>query len=214
LISYLFIVVIPEWLDDLHQQHPSDRPMVQTIGSQQTSLPLHVPTPAELNEDGSYESAYGLICQSIQEDLEMANDLQKYNSYERSVLRKTGVKLPRYCGCINLPYHAVSWCYEIFDKLNFVAGCHGSNEEIDLEFLTAAERLVKEKVDEMPKDKYERPILIIPKPVVVASIKFYEFTKRSCIELFSSNDIDRFAVNRLVKNAAVREAAQQMRTNK
>jgi hypothetical protein len=184
--------------------------MVQTIGGPQTSFPLHVPTPTELDEDGSYMSAYGLICRSIFEDVKMANDSKSLTMYERSVLRKTGVKLPRYCGCVNLLYHAVSWCYEIFDKLNFVAGCHGSNEEMDVGFLTAAEQLVKEKVDEMPKDKYGRPILMISKPIVVASIKLYEFTKRSCMEFFSSNNIDQFAANRLVKNAAVREIAQEM----
>jgi hypothetical protein len=116
--------------------------MVQVIDGEQASLPIYIPTSAELDEDGSYVSAYGLICRSIQDDFKL---------YVRTLLRKTGVKLPRYCACMNLLYYAISWCYEIFDKINFIAGLHVSNQELDVEFLLAAEKLVKQNIEQMPK---------------------------------------------------------------
>jgi hypothetical protein len=188
--------------------------MVQVIDGKQTSLPVYIPTSAELNENDTYVSAYGLICQSIRDDINMANDFKDLKLYVRTLLRKTGVKLPRYCGCMNLLYYAISWCYEIFEKINFVAGLHLSNQELDAEFLITAEKLVKQKIEQMPKNSQMQPILIIPKSVVVAAIKLYDFTKRSCIEFFSCDGIERFATERLVKNAVVREKAQQLAINK
>jgi hypothetical protein len=188
--------------------------MVQVINGEETSLPVYVPTSAELEEDGTYVSAYGLICRSIQNDLKMANDFTDLKLYVRTLLRKTGVKLPRYCACMNLLYHAISWCYEIFDKIDFVAGLHVGNRELDKEFLIAAEDLVKQKIEQMPKDSQDQPILIITKSVVVAATKLYEFTKQSCVEFFSCNGIERFATERLVKNAIVKETAQELQINK
>jgi len=89
-----------------------------------------------------------------------------------------------------------------------------SNQEVDVEFLIAAEELVKQKTERMPKDSQEQPILIIPKSVVVASIKLYKFTKWSCVEFFSCNSIERFASEQFVKNALVKETAQQLGINK
>ncbi len=188
--------------------------MVQVIDGEETSLHIYVPTSAELEEDGSYVSAYGLICRSIQNDLKMANDCTDLKLYVRTLLRKTGVKLPRYCACMNLLYYAISWCYEIFDKIDFVAGLHLANRELDMEFLIAAEELVKQKIEQMPKNSQEQPILIIPKSVVIAATKLYEFTKQSCIDFFSCNGIERFATERLVKNDLVKETAEELKMNK
>jgi len=52
---------------------------------------------------------------------------------------------------MNLLYYAISWCYEILDKINFIAGLHVSNQELDVEFLVAAEELVKQNIEQMPK---------------------------------------------------------------
>jgi hypothetical protein len=188
--------------------------MVQLIDNEQTSLPAYIPTSAELDEDGSYVSACGLICQFIQDDLNTANNYPDIKLYVRTLLRKTGVKLPRYCACMNLLYYSISWCYEIFDKINFVAGLHMSSQELDMEFLIAAEELVKRKTEQMPKDSQEQPILIIPKSVVIAGIKLYNFTKRSSIEFFSCNGIERFATERSAKNAFVKATAQELGINK
>ncbi len=206
MISYVFIVIVPEWLEDLHGLHKTNHPMIQVIGGQEISFPVYILTSDEIDEDSSYVSAYGLIYQSIKGDLKMANDSQNLSLYIRTVLRKTGVKLPRYCACMNLPYSAISWCYEIFDKINFVADFHASNEELDVEFLMAAETLMKQKIKQMPKDSQDQSILIISKAVVVTAITLYEFRKSSCIE--------RFTINRLVKNALGNETAQQLGMNK
>ncbi len=206
MISYVFIVIVPEWLEDFHRLHKTNHPMIQVIGGQEISFPVYILTSNEIDEDSSYVSAYGLIYQSIKGDLKMANDSQNLSLYIRTVLRKTGVKLPRYCACMNLPYSAISWCYEIFDKITFVADFHASNEELDVKFLMAAETLVKQKIKQMPKDSQDQSILIISKAVVVIAITLYEFRKWFCIE--------RFTTNRLVKNALVNEAAQQLEMNK
>jgi hypothetical protein len=115
---------------------------------------------------------------------------------------------------MNVLYYAISWCYEIFDKTNFVADFHASNEELDVEFLMAVETLVKQKIKQMPKDSQDQLILIISKAVVVTAIKLYGFRKRSCTKFFSCNGIERFTTNRLVKNASVKETAQQLGMNK
>ncbi len=121
-----------------------------------------MPTSAELEEDGSYLSAYGLICRPIQDDLKMGNDSTDVKLYVRTLLRKTGIKLPRYCACMNLLYYTISGCYEIFDKINFVAGLHVSNQELDSEFLIATEELVEQKTEQVPKGSQQQPISIIP----------------------------------------------------
>ncbi len=71
MITYIFIVVIPKWLNDLHQLHGINRPIVQVIDGEQASLPVYIPTSAELDEDGSHVSAYDLICRSIQNDFKL-----------------------------------------------------------------------------------------------------------------------------------------------
>jgi len=95
-----------------------------------------------------------------------------------------------------------------------MAGLHVSNQPLDAEFLVAAEELVTAKVEQMPKNSQDQPILMIPKSVVVAAIKLYEFTKQSSMEFFSCNGIERFATERIVKNAVVKETAQQLGRNK
>ncbi len=144
----------------------------------------------------------------------MVETFKDLKPYVRTLHRKTGVKLPRYCACMNLLYFAVSWCYEIFDKIDFVAGLHASKKKLDAEFLIAAEELVNQKIEQMPKDSQQQPILIIPRTVVIAATKLYNFTKSSCIELFSCNGIERFAIERLVKNTLVKETAQELRITK
>ncbi|CAF1683549.1 unnamed protein product [Rotaria magnacalcarata] len=205
---------VPEWLQNIRQQHGINSPMFQVISGEQAPLPTYTPTSVELEADGSYISASGVVCQYIEADLKAANLSNDVKLYVRSLLRKTGVKLPRYCACMNLLYHSISWCYEILDKINFVAGLHASNQELDTEFAIAAEQLVRRKVEQMPKDSQGRPIMYIPKKVVLAAIKLYNFTKQSSIDFFSCDRIERFSTERLVKSAQLKENAQQLRTNK
>ncbi len=210
----MFIVVIPKWLHQLHQRHRINLPIIQVIGGEEGSLPVHLPTPDELEEDGSYISAYDLVRRSIVVDIIMANDFEDLKLYARAVLRKTGVKLPRYCASMALFYYAMSWCYEIFEKINFMAGLHVSNQKLDIEFVVAAKELVKGKIEQMQKNSRDQPILMIPKSVAVAAIKLYDFTKRSSMEFFSCDGIEQFSTERFVKNAVVKEAAQQLVKNK
>ncbi|CAF3467600.1 unnamed protein product [Rotaria socialis] len=205
---------VPEWLQNSRQQHGINTPIFQVINGEQAPLPTYKPTSVELEADGSYISASGVVCQYIEDDLNAANLSKDSKQYVRALHRKTGVKLPRYCACMNLLYHSISWCYEILDKINFVAGLHASNQELDTEFALAAEQLVRRKVEQMPKDSQGRPIMFIPKKVVLAAIKLYNFTKQSSIDFFSCDGVERFAIERLVKRAQLKENAQQLRINK
>jgi hypothetical protein len=78
----------------LHEIHGMNRPIVQVIDVKQTSLPIYIPTSAELDEDGSYVSVYGLICRSIQDDLKIANDSTDLKLYVRTLLRKWRLNSP------------------------------------------------------------------------------------------------------------------------
>ncbi len=80
----------------MHEIHGMNRPIVQVIDGKQTSLPIYIyiSTSAELDEDGSYVSVYGLICRSIQDDLKIANDSTDLKLYVRTLLRKWWLNSP------------------------------------------------------------------------------------------------------------------------
>jgi hypothetical protein len=201
---------VPQWLIDLRVAHKVQQPMIQSLARDQTTIAVNSPKTIDIEDDDSELSAFGLVKHHIQTDLNLANTAQDTKIYVRALLRKTGVKLPRYCGCFYLLHQSILWCHEILDTVNFVAGLHMSDQEIGQDFVAAAQQLVKSKVNNMPKTSIGRPIMQIGKAIVIAANKLYQFTKASSMDLFSTENIDRFVAERLVRGSSIKETARKM----
>jgi hypothetical protein len=205
---------MPKWLDDLRHQHNVQKPFIQSLMIDRSNVPTSAVKSIDVEEDGSLLSAFGLVKQYIEQELNEANMSRETKPYVRSFLRKSGIKLPRYCGCYQLFHQSLLWCEEIIDKVNFIAGSHVGNQAMDLEFVDAAQRLVKLKMKELPKNSNGRPIMQISKAIVIAANKHYQYTKESSIQLFTTEDIDQIIAERLVKFTSVKDVVREIRQKK
>lgn len=136
-------------------------------------------------------------------------------AHVRALLRKTGVKLPRYAANLQLFVMAISLCHKLFDKLNFVHGLHvGDFPDIDDSFIQEAEKLVKDEISKLPRNKSNQPVIIIRKNVVIAANKIYSFNKQTNINLFNTDNIERFHQERVEKIRRLRENNQEKKQSK
>ncbi|CAF1377737.1 unnamed protein product [Adineta ricciae] len=202
--------IVPPFMVEEHTRHGIDIPMIEKL-SNKRPVSIGNAKPADKEEDGKYVSAYTAARQIIHQYLNQTkeNSLKSHNnSFLRSLFSKTGIKLPRYCAALQLLYFSIKCCRQLTKHLRFDNGLH-INKNIDLnqlnEFVAAADRLIDKKFEQkQAKGTYEnRVILPIKKPSVIAGKLLYEYSLKTALNLFNSNDTERFTQEQQVSSNAL-----------
>jgi hypothetical protein len=213
-LLFSFTAVLPKWLEDLRKRRNVTTSSIECLVSDDRDIPIRPARPIDIEADGTVLSALGLIKQIIKRELEEANSSIEIVPFVRALLRKSGTKLPRYCGCYQLLYQCISWCEEILETIDFLSGSHTSTREMGREFIVSAQRLVKSKINELTRTSEGRPIMYITKETVIAANRNYQHTKESSITLFSTMEIEQIVADRLLKASSVKELLRKLQAER
>ena len=206
--------MLPKWLDDLRKRQNVQTSSTQSLLADDRDTPIRGAKAIDIEDDGSVLSALGLVKRIIRCELDEANSSMEIVPFVRALLRKSGTKLPRYCGCYQLLYQSILWCEEILEKIDFLSGCHTLNREVGREFIDSAHRLVQSKINEFPRSSEGRPLMYMSKEVVIAANRHYQYTKQSSIILFSTDDMVQIVAERLLKASSVKELLKKLKSER
>lgn len=177
------------------------------IGKISNTRPSSFADPKDIDqeEDGTFISAYSSIRRFVNEYMLKSNETDSEidnDAFRRTLYRKSGTKLPRYCAAFQLLSKAMKYCSELTKYIRFDHGLHiDANENYSglKEFVKIAEDHMSKKFQlKMKKGSFDGQVILpIKKPAVLSAKFFYDFTLKTAIKLFDSTDVDKIAKQRI-----------------